>query len=188
VRPLSESILPPTEAEKKGWVDREKMLRFSGRSRAPQLDLARKYQIDGFLCGGSGCRLTDEKYADKLRDLITHKKRASMEDIKLLCYGRHFRIGKNKIVVGRSEEENNSILRLKNESDIIFEAKGAVGPITILQGKVSKEAVAGAAGLTARYSDAKDESVTVAYGNPELNKEITVKKLSEEEISKIRIS
>ena len=33
LRPLSAKLFPPTEAEKMGWVDREKLLAISGRSR-----------------------------------------------------------------------------------------------------------------------------------------------------------
>ena len=50
VRPLCAGLMPETEAEKKGWIDREKLLKFEGRRRSPQLDLAKKYKIDGFMC------------------------------------------------------------------------------------------------------------------------------------------
>jgi len=91
VRPLCAKLLPETEAEKKGWLNREKLLKFKGRRRAPQLDLAKQFKIKGFMCGGSGCRLTDKEYANKLRDLFNNKKRVSINDVKLLAFGRHFR-------------------------------------------------------------------------------------------------
>ena len=40
VRPLSAKLLPATDAEKKGWIDREKMFAIDGRSRRVQIDLA----------------------------------------------------------------------------------------------------------------------------------------------------
>jgi tRNA U34 2-thiouridine synthase MnmA/TrmU len=41
LRPLYAKHLPPTKAEIEGWVDREKLLDFSGRTRKPQMALAK---------------------------------------------------------------------------------------------------------------------------------------------------
>lgn len=45
LRPLSAKLLPETEAEKKGLVDRGKLLDIEGRQRRRQMELAEKYQI-----------------------------------------------------------------------------------------------------------------------------------------------
>jgi tRNA U34 2-thiouridine synthase MnmA/TrmU len=187
VRPLCAGLLKPTEAEKKGWIDREKLLKFEGRRRTPQLDLARKYKIDGFLCGGGGCRLTHKEFALKLKDLFDHKKRLSIKDIMLLKCGRHFRYKDSKIIVGRNELENKQLHKSKQKTELIFEAKECVGPITLLQGPRTKKAVEIAAQLTARYSDAETEDVIVKYGNEKLNKELIVNKIKEEDIELLRI-
>ncbi|MFH0869814.1 MAG: hypothetical protein V1866_02045 [archaeon] len=189
VRPLCAGLMPPTEAEEKGWISREQLLKFNGRSRAPQLDLAKRYAIDGFMCGGSGCRLTDPGYAKRIRDLFAHGDEPSMKDIKLLAFGRHFRIQDNKIIVGRNEQENDALLRLRDDDDMIFEAKGVVGPVTILVGKPSEEAKALAAALTARYSDSKEEQVLIrpgAIGAGHMQ-EILSKKISDDELKKYMI-
>ncbi len=187
VRPLCAGLLPPTEAEKKGWINRKKLLKFEGRRRTPQLDLAKKFKIYGFMCGGSGCRLTDKEYAKKLKDLFDNKKKISMNDVKLLNYGRHFRAGKNKIIVGRNENENKRIKALKQKSDIMFEVKDYVGPTTILKGKTNKKTIELAASLTARYSDAKGNKVKVRYGKGKIKKEVVINKLKDKEIEKLRI-
>lgn len=187
LRPLCAHLLPPTEAEQKGWIDREKLLKFHGRRRTPQLDLAKKYTLDGFMCGGSGCRLTDKEFAVKLRDLFDNTDQVTKEDIKLLCLGRHFRYKKDKIIVGRNELDNKALLRLRKKEDFMFEAKDIMGPTTLLQGEKTQQAIELAAQLTARYSDSKDDSVTIKYGKENFNKEITVEKISEEEIKKFRI-
>lgn len=187
VRPLCAGLLPPTEAEKKDWIDREKLLKFEGRKRTPQLDLAKKYKIDGFMCGGSGCRLTNKEYARKLRDLFDNKKRVSISDVQLLNHGRHFRVKKNKIIVGRSEYDNKKLIELKKKSDLKFEAKKVLGPITLLQGPRTKKVIKIAASLTARYSDAKRDKVLIKYGKEKFNKEIVVHKAKESQINKIRI-
>ncbi|MBR9691596.1 tRNA 4-thiouridine(8) synthase ThiI [Candidatus Woesearchaeota archaeon] len=180
LRPLSAKLLKETEAEKKAYVDRNKLLGLNGRSRKPQFALAKKFKIKKFETPGGGCVLTYEAYSNKLRDLFKHKKIPSLEDAKLLKTGRHFRKGKNKIIVGRNHEENKILAKQKG---LKFEAKGVMGPTTLLTGKPTKKAIELAASLTARYSDAEEDKVAVKYNN----KEIIVNKIKEEKIKKIRI-
>ena len=106
--------------------------------------------------------------------------------MKLLKYGRHFRVGKTKIIVGRNEKENNEIMKLKQKTDYLFEVPNVGSPITLLQGPKTKKMIKLAAELTARYSSAKVEPLLVKYG-PKLNKEIEVRKAEDKDISKIRI-
>jgi len=73
LRPLSAKLLPETEAEKKGWVNRDELLAISGRSRKEQISLAKKFNMD-FFCSGGGCLLTYKEFSSKLRDLFEHKK------------------------------------------------------------------------------------------------------------------
>jgi len=187
VRPLSAQLLPPTEAEKKGWIDRKKLLKFRGRVRRPQLDLAKKFKMDGFMCGGSGCRLTEKEYAKKLRDLLENKKRVRINDIILLKHGRHFRYNENKIIVGKNERDNKILLNLKNKTDYIFEVPGIGSPTTLLKGNKSKEVVKLAAQLTVRYSDSKDKETLVKYGK-KLKNDIKVQQLSESKIKELMIT
>ncbi len=187
LRPLSAKLLPETEAEKKGFVDRKRLLGFRGRSRKPQFELARKFRIKEYETPGGGCLLTYEAYANKLRDLFKYCEKVSKNDIYLLKTGRHFRFKDNKIIVGRSEEDNNNILKLKSKSYLVFEAKDYVGPTTILTGEPSKKTIELAASITARYSDAEDDSVLVRYGSKKLDKEILVNKISNTELEKLRV-
>jgi predicted ribosome quality control (RQC) complex YloA/Tae2 family protein len=109
-----------------------------------------------------------------------------MKDVKLLKIGRHFRFGKNKIIVGRNETENKQLLNLKHFDDYTFEVSEFNGPITILQGSKTKETVEKTARLTVRYSDAKGEAL-VKFGRKKLNKTIIVSPIDEKEIEKLRI-
>ncbi len=59
LRPLSAQLLEPTIPEQKGWVDRAKLLRISGRCRKPQFELARTLNIGKFPTPAGGCLLTD---------------------------------------------------------------------------------------------------------------------------------
>jgi len=187
LRPLSAKLLPPTEPEKAGIVDRNRLLDIRGRSRKRQLALARAYGITEYQSPSGGCLLTYKEFAAKLRDLLTHRKRVSMADLELLKVGRHFRLSDNKIIVGRSREENEMLLRLKGRNDYFFEAQGCGSPITLLQGPKTRQAIEKAAQLTAYYSDQKTGKVHIKYGRTKLEKSIFVKIPSKMEVEKLRI-
>ena len=188
LRPLSAMLLPETEIEKKGLVDRAKLLEIRGRSRKPQIKLAAEFNIKDYPCPAGGCLLTDKEFANRLCDLFEHRKRCSLVDVNLLKVGRHFRLGQNKIIVGRNEAENKVLLAKKTRNDFSFEAPDIAGPITILQGSKTKRAVKLAAALTAFYSDAKTQSVTVNYGREKLDKSLAVNVPSRTEVDNFRIT
>jgi len=187
LRPLSAKFLPETEDEKKGLVDREKLLDIRGKGRKRQIELAKKFRINDYPSPSGGCLLTYKEFASKIRDLFEHKKNVRIKDIPLLKIGRHFRFVKNKIIVGRNEIENKQLLDLKNPYDYVFEVSEYNGPITILQGQKTKEAIKKAAALTVRYSDTK-RKVLVKFGRKKLNKTIIIQPITEGKIEKMRIT
>ena len=182
LRPLSAKLLVPTEAEEKGLVDRERLHAISGRRRIEQAALAKKYGVTKNLTPGGGCPLTEKDFAAKLRDLFASKRRLDLRDVMILRYGRHFRVGKNKIVVGRRKRDNDMLLLLKKKADFAFEVPGVGSPITLLSGPKTKEAIGIAASLTARYSDAEGEKIRVEYWKSDAKKRESVEvfKASEE--------
>ena len=187
LRPLSARLLPETVIEKKGLVNRKKLLDIHGRSRKPQIKLAEEFNIKDYPCPAGGCLLTYKEYANKLRDLFKHKKRCSMADVALLKVGRHFRLGENKIIVGRNEAENRILTAKKARNDYCFEVPDVGGPITVLQGAKTKKAVKTAAALTAFYSDAKSGKVNVNFGRENLNKSVIVSVPDRAEVESLRI-
>jgi tRNA U34 2-thiouridine synthase MnmA/TrmU len=184
LRPLSAKLLPITEAEKR-WISRGKLLDIRGRRRERQIELAKKFKIKNYPTPSGGCLLTNNEYAAKAKDLITNNKKISVNDIKLLKIGRHFRHGKNKIIVGRDEEENKELLKLRNSSDYAFEALNIGSPVTLLQGPKTKDSINLAAKLTINYSDSKEKAL-VRYGR-KLSKKMIAKNIKNEEINKLRI-
>jgi len=186
LRPLSAKLMPETEAEKKGWVDRKKLLDISGRSRKTQLQLAEKFHLHNYSSPSGGCLLTCPEFAAKLRDLFKHKKRIEMKDIFLLKVGRHFRYGNNKIIVGRNESENKLLLKLKQKTDYCFEVPNCGSPITLLQGPKTKKAIEKAASLTLHYSDKTGKS-QVNFGKEKLNKLLIISALSKKNLEKLKI-
>jgi hypothetical protein len=161
LRPLSAKLLEPTEVEAAGLVDREKLHGFHGRNRKPQLELAEKYGIRRFMQPAGGCCfLTDESYSRKLQDLLDahNGDPLSMDDVYLLGVGRHFRLGpKVKVIVGRDEVEN-SFLAYYVKNGWSAHAAHFKGPLALIVGDPSDEALNTVASLVARYCDGKRES------------------------------
>ncbi|NQE46051.1 tRNA sulfurtransferase [ANME-1 cluster archaeon GoMg2] len=189
LRPLSAKLLPETIPERKGWIDRSKLLAISGKSRKPQIALAQEFGLqDEYPAPAGGCLLTYKEFASKVRDLFEHKEEVTMRDALLLKIGRHFRVESSKIIVGRNEEENKLLSDSKSIEDYVFEVPGYGSPITILEGTKSKEAIEIAAKLTARYSDAgtEEKGVLVEYW-VEKKESIVVAPLPGEEVARLRV-
>lgn len=187
LRPLSAKLMAETEAEKKGLIDRNNLLSISGRGRKPQMQLAKEFGIKVYPSPAGGCLLTCEEYAKKLRDLFDNKKSISIQDVELLRVGRHFRVGKNKIIVGRNQADNIYLSTHRAKSDYYFELPDIVGPVTLLQGPKNKAAIETAAKLTAVYSDAKTAEAKVKYGKESLNKIIFVMLPNKADVDRLRV-
>ncbi len=165
LRLLSAKLLPETEFEKSGLVDREKLFSIQGRRRLPQMSLAEELNIKDYPCPSGGCLLTDIHFALKLKDFLKYNNALTLKDVTLLKLGRHFRFEGCKIVVGRNEMENQTLLNIsKRERTHYFEVVDYMGPITLVKGIASETVIKKAAGITVRYSDApKDIEVDVKY-------------------------
>lgn len=158
LRPLSAKLLPPTDAELSGMVDRERLEGISGRSRKRQMEMAVQFGLDDYPSPASGCLLTDAAYSGRLRDLLGHSERITFDDLNLLRAGRHFRLNpRAKIIVGRHESDNQTIASCARPEHIRLEAKEIGSPLTLLIGDSSEESIEKAAALTARYSSARKE-------------------------------
>jgi len=166
LRPLSARLFDPTIPEEEGVVNREALLAISGRSRKPQIELARELGINEYPCPAGGCLLTDPQFSQRAKDLLEHDS-FTLDNIMLLKVGRHFRLSKScKLIVGRDEKENESILGLSKDKDLIMAAKYAPGPIGLLRGEAGPEDLNLALSITARYVDKKDEEkIAMEYWN-----------------------
>jgi len=157
LRPLSAKLLPPTEPELSGLVDREQLEGISGRGRKRQLELADEFGLDDYHTPASGCLLTDAAYSVRLRDLLAHTERVTFDDLNLLKVGRHFRLDKDtKVIVGRNEQDNQLLLSFKQPYHVQLEALNVGSPITLLVGNATDENIKKAAMITARYTSAKN--------------------------------
>ncbi len=169
LRPLSARRLPETEMEKSAMVDREKLFDFTGRSRKPQIRLARELGIVDYPAPAGGCLLTDPNYARRVRDLLGHEENPEREDFELLKYGRHIRLSPEaKLVAGRNMADNESIAALyRPDRDIRIIMPGIPGPLGLMPGGAKEDMVAIGAAICAGYSrTAKGSPVTVSVTSP----------------------
>jgi len=159
LRPLSAKLLPPTLPEEKGLIVREMLYDLNGRSRKPQMALAREFGLTEYPSPAGGCLLTEPIYAFKLKDLLTCDSEPEYQDINLLRIGRHFRFSPEcKIIVGRNNGENEIIRSVAGPEDYLLRVEGVGSPLVIIRGRATDESLSAAASLCARYSDAKNLS------------------------------
>ncbi|HLA50497.1 MAG TPA: tRNA 4-thiouridine(8) synthase ThiI, partial [Thermodesulfovibrionia bacterium] len=166
LRPLSAKLFDVTIPEQMGIVNRNMLYDFSGRSRKPQMALAKEFGLTDYPTPAGGCLLTEPNYAFRLKELLAYNKDPEFKDINLLRIGRHFRFSPEcKIIVGRNKEENDVLISLSDSRDHILKVEGYGSPITLIAGKATDKALTLAASLCARYSDAKhlpEVNVTVS--------------------------
>ncbi|MEP0829356.1 MAG: hypothetical protein HRF51_12625 [bacterium] len=156
VRPLSAKLLPETEPEKSGLLDRSKLEGISGRSRKRQMELAAEFGMEDYPSPAAGCLLTDIGYSNRLRDLLQHTDKIDFDDLNLLRVGRHFRLDEHtKLIIGRNESDNDKIERYAKPHHIKLEALGTGSPIGLLISDNGHNRLELAAAITARYCDSK---------------------------------
>jgi tRNA U34 2-thiouridine synthase MnmA/TrmU len=166
LRPLCAKNLAPTLPEREGWVDRDKLYGFNGRSRKPQMDLARQFGLTDYAQPAGGCCfLTDESYSRKLADLwqARGKRDYELDDIMLLKVGRHIRPRPHfKLIVAREEGEGNFLQGYRSSYIHLYPVSHA-GPLVLIDGEIDDNDAALAARILARFSQGRDaDSVEVA--------------------------
>jgi tRNA U34 2-thiouridine synthase MnmA/TrmU len=188
LRPLSAKNLPETLPEREGWIDREKLEDFTGRSRKPQMALASRFGFDDYAQPAGGCCfLTDSSYSVKLRDLWKNRGRKAYEidDIMLLKVGRHIRPDASfKLIIAREEGENRFLSGYRKQFQSIKTVSHA-GPLALIEGsELSEDQLSLACAITARFSKGKDQdSVELLYSNRDTDsKAVRVKPITAAEI------
>ncbi len=165
LRPLSALLLPPTEVEQRGLVDRSRLFGFHGRNRKHLISLAQSYGFKSIPSPSSGCALTETTFAPKVYDLIQLDAESGRWDFELLNIGRHIRIDEaTKAIVGRREEENIALQQRFTQpgsrASLMLVPESFRGPTVMIIGPLADEIESYADGLVARYS--KDVDLTDA--------------------------
>lgn len=168
LRPLCAKNQLPTLPEREGWVDREKLFGFFGRSRSPQIALAKALGIEEWAQPAGGCCfLTDENYSKKLADLWQYRgeKRYELDDIMLLKVGRHLRPKPNfKLIIAREEGEG---LFMEGYRYLFphMQTASHMGAFALIDGVLEEGDLELAARILGRYSKAgRGEALTVEVG------------------------
>ena len=167
VRPLCGKLLPPTIPETEGLFSRDDLFGMSGRSRKPQIALAREWDIKTYESPAGGCLLTDPGFAVRMRDALRFGP-LDVHEVQILKVGRHFRLTeKSKAVLGRNAEDCEVLSSLLGPGDVRLEARDGPGPLATLRGEVTAEALRRTAALVLRYAKADpvaEQGVTVTRG------------------------
>lgn len=190
LRPLSAKVLPETIPEREKWVDRNRLLDFSGRSRKPQLALAKQFGVSKYPAPAGGCLLTDKGYANRLRDLFAHGEPDTETDLELLKVGRHIRLENGaKLIAGRNRKENEAIEALYDPTrDTAVSALRRPSPTVLIPSACTPETVTAAAAICVGYSKApKDAAVEVQVISPEGTSLIQAKGISPAAIAHLLI-
>ncbi len=161
LRPLCAQHLPETKPEREGWVEREKLLDFSGRTRKPQMELAKQYGFEDYATPAGGCCfLTDKQYSDKLVDMWQARgnREYQLDDLMMLKVGRHIRPNNRfKLIVAREEGEVKFLEGYRNQYTNLYPIS-CNGPLAIIDGKPTQEDLQLAAKVVARYSQGREEN------------------------------
>lgn len=189
VRPLCAQFLPQTKPEREGWIDRSKLLGFSGRSRKPQIALAEQYGFEEYSQPAGGCCfLTDPNYKRKLNDLWSQQqdRNYELDDILLLKVGRHIRPAPHfKLIVGREQGENRYLMGYRKQF-VHFIPKSCLGAMTIVDGQLhGEDDLLLAARIAARFTQGKaDAEVTLEVVDGQTTRDITITPLPEASLLK----
>lgn len=152
LRPLSAKLLSPTIPEIKGWINRDRLFDIQGRSRKSQFMLAKRYGIREFSTPAGGCLLTEPNFSKRMRDLMKFKPDFMLKDVELLKIGRHFRLPSGtKIIIGRNERENNSLVKFTKDGMIHLEPQDIAGPVVLVESNTNDEDIKTAALLCSMY-------------------------------------
>lgn len=179
LRPLSARLLTPTIPENEGWVDRNRLLDFSGRGRSRQMELAKHYGLKDYPTPAGGCLLTQENISRRLKKLLTIKPESSLEDMEILKIGRHFYLdGDILLAVGRNQTENDWLLQISQSGDILLKVTDRPGPLGLVRplGTSAVGDIHKAAAIVARYSDARDsEQAQLLVSRPDSDSTDTIR-------------
>jgi tRNA-uridine 2-sulfurtransferase len=169
LRPLSALLLKPTIAELNGWVRRNELFAFSGRSRKPQIELASRLGITGYPSPAGGCCLTDPILSKRIRRLYTLRGRPDAREVALIQIGRPFLLGEKAILtIGRNEEENGQIGKIAGNRALFLRTIDVPGPAGVIIGVATDEDIRRAAAVIAYYTKGRTlPTVNIGMGSYE---------------------
>lgn len=189
LRPLSAKLLPETEPERLGWVDRERLLALEGRSRRPQFALAERFGLKDWPEAAGGCKLTEPNFSGRLRDLRKHEGLKDIDAIRLLKLGRHFRLGPSvRAVIGRDAQDNAALEQAATDAYVVLQPVDVPGPTALIAAGAGEADVLRAAGIAARYCHAGHDPVEFEIAGPSGKRRLRAPRMPPAEVDRLRVT
>lgn len=139
LRPLCAQLMPETEAEIQGWVDRSKLLKMSGRGRSAQIALAKSFGITDYPAPAGGCILADPILSQRIKHLYSKESilttaKVNVLDVQMLLIGRQLLLpGGGWLILGRDEKDNLRLEKLARPEDGLLLMEEWPGPTAVLK-------------------------------------------------------
>ena len=152
VRPLCAKLLEPTIPEIEGKIDRDALLDISGRSRDRQIALAAEFGITDYPSPAGGCKLTEDGFGRKLKDLLDHEGLKNRLLVELLLIARRFRLpGGSGVILGRDRNEN-AVLQKEDALGTVVAPVNCPGPTALVTSLSGEDDLRMAMELVCSYS------------------------------------
>lgn len=152
VRPLSAQLLDPTIPELEGKLDRTKLLGLSGRRREAQFELAEKFGVVDYPSPAGGCKLTEEGFGHRLKDLLDHEGLKDRRLVDLLLIARRFRLPDGTgVILGRDAKENAALKASEKIGAIVYTVN-CPGPTALVPGNPGAESLSLVSALVAAWA------------------------------------
>lgn len=135
LRPLSAQLLPPTQPEQWGWVERDQLHDLTSATRSEALPrLARELGIefDGFPAERR-CKLMLPYFGHRLEELL-REEQLTLNGLELLEFPLYYKKPPDvKIVLGRDEEEKKRLQNFFLPDDLRLYVPMGDGPIALVR-------------------------------------------------------
>lgn len=164
LRPLCAQVIDPTPMEESGLVDRSRLLGISGRGRKDQMELAQRYNLKEIPTPGGGCRLAEKENARRYWPVLRYAEKPTVNDMLLADTGRHYRVGRYALSIGRNKADNERLGGLMRDGDIFLKVAVHPGPVVVgraLGAEWDAAVIQDAAAFVASFSPK-----AVAHGEP----------------------
>ena len=164
LRPLSAKLLEPTIPEKEGWVDREKLMAFSGKSKKPIMELFHTYHYKDYLVS-KGCFLSNESFSKRLK-IFHFKYEITKNNIPLFMIGRFFLVNDYVLLIGKNDLDNAFIQNYKDDNFIKIMPEISNAPYALLDRFATEEEKKYACRVILKYAKTDDkESAKIKIGD-----------------------
>jgi hypothetical protein len=133
LRPLSIKHFPPTEVEAAGIIDRDQLIQYQGIHQNVKLEPGKPVDSTHLICASGGCLLSNQIFAQRLKDYFIHNPKGKMEDMKWLKIGTHYRIESYKVILANNEQENQILEEFTRSNDLIIDHQDENSNLMIIQ-------------------------------------------------------